>query len=53
LIPGLLVAAPVYLCDTGIIGIDSYTLRLPLALLFLLAASGIFFYLRKRTSDKD
>lgn len=52
LIPGLLVAAPVYLCDTGIIGIDSYTLRLPLALLFLLAASGIFFYLRKRTSDK-
>ena len=30
LIPGLLVAAPVYLYDTGIIGIDSYTLRLPL-----------------------
>ena len=48
LLPGLLVAAPVYLCDTGIIGIDSYALRLPLALLFLLAASGIFFYLRKR-----
>ena len=52
LIPGLLIAAPVYLCDTGIIGIDSYALRLPLALLFLLAASGIFFYLRKRTADK-
>ena len=48
LLPGLLIAAPVYLCDTGIIGIDSYALRLPLALLFLLAASGIFFYLRKR-----
>lgn len=53
LIPGLLIAAPVYLCDTGIIGIDSYALRLPLALLFLLASCGIFFYLRKRISDKD
>ena len=51
LIPGLLVAAPVYLCDTGIIGIDSYALRLPLALLFLLAATGIFFYLRKRIKE--
>jgi hypothetical protein len=48
LIPGLLVAAPVYLYDTGIIGIDSYSLRLPLAFLFFLAATGIFFYLRKR-----
>lgn len=53
LIPGLLVSAPVYLCDTGIIGIDTYALRLPLALLFILASCGIFFYLRKRISDKD
>lgn len=51
LIPGLLVAAPVYLCDTGIIGIDSYSLRLPLAFLFFLAATGIFFYLRKRIKE--
>ena len=51
LIPGLLVAAPVYLCDTGIIGIDSYSLRLPLASLFILAATGIFFYLRKRIME--
>jgi hypothetical protein len=51
LIPGLLVAAPVYLCDTGIIGIDSYSLRLPLASLFILAATGIFFYLRKRIKE--
>lgn len=51
LIPGLLVAVPVYLCDTGIIGIDSYSLRLPLASLFILAATGIFFYLRKRITE--
>lgn len=53
LIPGLLVSTPVYLCDTGIIGTDTYALRLPLALLFILASCGIFFYLRKRISDKD
>ena len=51
LIPGLLVAAPVYLYDTGIIGIDSYSLRLPLASLFILAATGIFFYLRNRIKE--
>ena len=43
-----LLAAPVYLSDADIIGIDSYALRVPLALLFLLAASCVFFYLRKR-----
>ena len=53
LIPGLLIAAPVYLCDTGIIGIESYTLRLPLAFLFLLAATGVFFYLRNRIKGAD
>ncbi len=51
LIPGLLVAAPVYLYDTGIIGIDSYATRLPLAFLFFLAATGIFFYLRNRIKE--
>ena len=50
-IPGLLLAAPVYLSDADIIGIDSYTLRVPLALLFLLAASCVFFYLRKRVRN--
>lgn len=51
LIPGLIIAAPVYLYDTGIIGIDSYATRLPLASLFILAATGIFFYLRKRIKE--
>ncbi len=51
LLPGLLIAAPVYLCDSDIIGIDSYALRVPLALLFLVAASCVFFYLRKRVRN--
>lgn len=48
LIPGLLIAGPVYLNDAPIISIDSYSLRIPLAFLFILVAITLFFYLRRQ-----
>lgn len=48
LIPGLLTASPVYLSDAHLISIESYSLRIPLALLFVLIAVSLFFYLRRQ-----
>ena len=48
LLPGLLTAAPVYLFELHLLGIDSYGLRLPISLLIIAAAVSIFFYLRQQ-----
>lgn len=53
LIPGLLTAAPVYLYESPLISIDSYALRIPLALLFILIAISLFFYLRRQVFKKS
>lgn len=48
LIPGLLSAAPVYLFESQLISIDSYAIRIPLALVLISIAISLFFYLRKQ-----
>lgn len=46
LIPGLLIAAPVYLTEFTLV--EQLSIRIPIALLFVVTAISIFFYLRKQ-----
>lgn len=46
LIPGLLIAAPIYLTEFTLV--EQLSVRIPIALLFVVTAISIFFYLRKQ-----
>lgn len=46
LIPGLLIAAPIYLTEFTLV--ESISLRIPISLLFIVAAISLFFYLRRQ-----
>lgn len=52
LIPGLLTAAPVYLLELDLLSVESYALRIPVALFITAAAVSVFAYLRRQIAKK-
>lgn len=52
LIPGLLTAAPVYLLELNLLSVESYALRISIALFIIAAAASVFAYLRQQIARK-